>query len=112
MSDESSDKDELENHVWTHRKVVSRLTSSDINMSEQRKKMVKHALKYDIIDIRSYRGYKGDLLIEITTMDKDVVKALQKIAEILEFEVEVHQNILSIYEVFCISPCESTYELK
>jgi hypothetical protein len=112
MDNGSSNKDQVEDHVWTHGKAVSHLTSSDNSMSDQRKKLIKHALEYDIIDIRSYRGYKGDLLIEFTTMDKDAAKALQKIAEISGFEIEVHQNILSIYEIYCICPSESIYELK
>lgn len=112
MNDGSSDENQIEDHVWTHGKAVSHLTSSDNSMSDQRKKMIKHALEYDIIDVRSYRGYKGDLLIEITTMDEDAVKALQKIAEIIGFEVEVHKNVLSIHEIYCICPSESAYELK
>ena len=112
MNNGSSEENQKDDHVWTHGKAVSHLTSSDNSMSEQRKKMIKHALEYDIIDVRSYRGYKGDLLIEITTMDEDAVKALKKIAEIVGFEVEVHHNVLSIYEIYCICPSESVYELK
>ena len=112
MNNGSSDENQKDDHVWTHGKAVSHLTSSDNSMSDQRKKMIKHALEYDIIDVRSYRGYKGDLLIEITTMDDDAVKALKKIAEIVGFEVEIHQNVLSIYEIYCICPSESVYELK
>jgi len=112
MNDGTSKKDGVEDHAWSHRKAVSRLTSSEHSMSNQRKKLIKTALEYDIIDIRSYRGYKGDLLIEFTTMHKDVVKAFQKIAEIMGFEVEVHINALLIYEIYCIFPSESIYELK
>ena len=112
MNDKSSDENEIEEHVWTHGKAVSHLTSSDNSMSDKRKKVIKHALDYDIIDIRSYRGYKGDLLIEITTMENDVAEALKKIVEIIGLEVEVHKNTLSIYEVYCICPSENAYELK
>lgn len=112
MNDKSSDKEQVEDHVWTHGKAVSHLTSSDNSMNDKRKKVIRHALDYDIIDIRSYRGYQGDLLIEITTMEKDVAEALKKIAELVGLEVEIHQNILSIYEVYCIYPSESVYELK
>ena len=112
MNDESSDEDQIEDHVWTHGKAVSHLTSSDNSMNDKQKKVIRHALDYDIIDIRSYRGYKGDLLIEITTMEKDAAEALKKIAEIVGLEVEIHQNILSIYEIYCIYPSESVYDLK
>jgi len=81
-------------------------------MSDKRKKVIRHALEFDIIDIRSYRGYKGDLLIEITTMKSDVAESLKKIIEMVELEVEVHKNTLSIYEVYCIAPSESAYEFK
>jgi len=112
MNDGSSEENQKDDHVWTHGKAVSHLTSSDNSMSDMRKKMIKHALEYDIIDIRSYRGYKGDLLIEVTTMEEDVAKALQKIAEIIGFEVSVNKNVLSIYEIYLICPSESAYELK
>ena len=112
MNDRSSEENQKDDHVWTHGKAVSHLTSSDNSMNENRKKMIKHALEYDIIDVRSYRGYKGDLLLEITTMNDDVVNALTKIAEIIGFEVEVHKNVLSIFEIYCICPSESAYELK
>lgn len=112
MNDRSSEENQKDDHVWTHGKAVSHLTSSDNSMNENRKKMIKHALEYDIIDVRSYRGYKGDLLLEITTMKDDVVNALTKIAEIIGFEVEVHKNVLSIFEIYCICPSESAYELK
>lgn len=112
MNDKSSDENQIEEHVWTHGKAVSHLTSSDNSMSDKRKKVIKHALEYDIIDIRSYRGYKGDLLIEITTMENSAAEAIKKIVEIIGLEVEVHKNVLSIYEVYCICPSESAYELK
>ena len=112
MNDKSSDKNQIEDHVWTHGKAVSHLTSSENSMNDRRKKVIKHALDYDIIDVRSYRGYKGDQLIEITTMKSDVAEALKKIVEIIGLEVKVQQNTLSIYEVYCICPSTSTYELK
>ena len=112
MNDKSSDENQIEEHVWTHGKAVSHLTSSDNSMSDKRKKVIKHALEYDIIDIRSYRGYKGDLLIEITTMENSAAEAIKKIVEIIGLEVEVHKNVLSIYEVYCICPSENAYELK
>ncbi len=51
-------------------------------------------------------------MIEITTMESDVAESLKKIVEIVGLEVEVHKNTLSIYEIYCICPSTSTYELK
>ena len=51
MNNGSSEENQKDDHVWTHRKAVSCLTSSNDSMSDKRKKMIKHALKYEIIDV-------------------------------------------------------------
>jgi len=112
MNDKLPDETKIEDDVWTHGKSVSHLASSDNSMSDERKEIIRRALEFDIIDIRSYTGHKGDLLIEITTMESDVAKSLKEIAETLGLEIVVEKNILSIYEIYCISLSTSGYELK
>jgi len=93
-------------------KAASQLESSEGYMSDERKEFIRRSLELNIIDIRSYRGYKGDLLIEITTMDPLVVKSIENIAKSLEMETVTQQNILSVYMIFCIAPTSEGYELK
>ena len=114
MNDNPSDEteNESEEHIWTHGKSISRLPSSDNNMNDERKEIIRQALEFEIIDIRSYTGYKGDLLVEITTVDPDVTLSLKKIAESLGMEVVIQKDILTIYKVFCITPSSNTYDLK
>jgi len=114
MIDKPSDEDEtvVEDHVWTHGKSISKLASSENNMSDERKEMIRQALKFDIIDIRSYTGYRGDLLVEITTVDPDVIKALKTIAERLGLETVTQKDVLTIHKIYCISASSSAYELK
>ncbi len=112
MNDKPSDETESEEHIWTHRKSVSRFPSSDNNMNDERKEIIRQALEFDIIDIRTYTGYKGDLLVEITTMEPDVMRSLKKIAETLGLETVIQKDILMIYKIFCISPSSNVYELK
>ncbi len=112
MNDKSSDEAESEEYVWTHRKPASSLPSSDNNMNDERKEIIRQALEFDIIDIRTYAGYKGGLLVEITTMKPDVIQSLKKIAETLGLETVIQKDILNIYKIFCISPSSNIYKLK
>jgi len=112
MNDNSSDKTETEDHIWTQGKAVSSRTSSEGDMSDQRKDIIRQALEFDIVDIRSYTGYKGDLLVEITTMEPDVARSLKKEAETLGFEIVIQKDVISLYKIFCISPSSNTYDLK
>ena len=112
MNDKPSDETKSKDHIWTHGKSVSKLTSSENNMNDERKEIIRQALELDIIDIRTYTGYKGDLLVEITTIDPDVVRSLKKIAETLGLETVIQKDILTIYKIFCISSSSNIYELK
>jgi len=114
MNDNPSNETESESeeHVWTHGKSISRLPSSDNNMNDERKEIIRQALEFEIVDIRSYTGYKGDLLVEITTVDPDVAQSLKKIAESLGMETVIQKDILTIYKIFCITPSSNVYDLK
>ncbi len=112
MNDNPSDETEHNEDLWTERKAASSLTSSEHDMSDQRKEIIRQALKFNIVDIRSYTGYKGDLLVEITTMEPDVITSLKKAAEALEFETVIQKDIISLYKIFCISPSFNIYDLK
>ena len=85
---------------------------SDGNMDNDRKEIIRRALEFDIIDIRSFTGYKGDPLVEITTMDYGVVQALQKSAEELGFDTVIQKNKIEVYQLFCITPATDIYDLK
>jgi len=114
MNDNPSDENESESeeHIWTHGKSISHLPSSNNNMDDERKEIIRQALKYEIIDIRSYTGYKGDLLVEITAIDPDVTQSLKKIAESLGMKTVIQKDILTIYKIFCIIPSSNIYDLK
>jgi hypothetical protein len=112
MIDKPSDETEIEDHVWTHGKSVSKLPSSENSMNDERKEIIRQALEFDIIDIRSYSGYKGDLLVEISTMEHNVIRSLEKSAETLGLETVIKKDILTIYKIYCISASSNAYELK
>ena len=112
MNDDSLNKAESEEHIWAHGKSVSNFTSSENDMSNERKEIIRQALEFDIVDIRSYTGYKGDMLVEITTMKPDVTLSIKKIAETLGLEVVIQKDIISLYKIFCISPSSNAYDLK
>ena len=98
--------------VWGYRKPASTLPTSVNSMDETRKKLIRKSLDFDIIDIRSYIGYKGDSIVEITTMANDVTKAIKSIAESLGLEIVIQEDALKIYKIFCIEPATDIYELK
>lgn len=111
-SDEIENEKSAEDHIWTHKKSVGKRTSSLHGMQVERKEFIRQALEFDIIDIRSYTGYRGDLLIEITTMKLDVAKTLKKIAESLGMEAVIQKDVLLMYKIYCISKPEHLYEFK
>ena len=112
MNDKASDETESEEHIWAHGKSISNFPSSNNNMNDERKEIIRQALEFEIIDIRTYTGYKGDLLVEITTVDPDVTQSLKKLAESLGMETVIQKDIVMIYKIFCITPSSNTYDLK
>jgi hypothetical protein len=112
MNNNTTDENKTEENVWLHGKSIEHLASSENNLNNERKEIIRKALEFDIIDIRTYAGYKGDLLVEVTTMETDVVRSLKKTAETLGFEVIVQRDLISVYKIFCITPSLNTYALK
>ncbi len=102
----------LEENIWVHGKPVANLPSSELSMSEERKSYIKKALEYDIIDIRTYAGYKGDLIIQVTTMDPAAVPALKALALDMGFETAATKDVLSVYKIYAISHLDTAYALK
>lgn len=83
-------------------------------MLQERRDIIRYALHLNILDINTYSGYKGDLLVKITTSDKDddVKNKIKAYAKNLGMDVVVkdNKNIL-VYEIYCISE-DDNYELK
>ncbi|MDD3591499.1 MAG: hypothetical protein PHO65_02570 [Sulfurovum sp.] len=113
MKSDDAKKKNSNDYIWeSNRKSYSKLPTSEYTMDESRRAMIRRALDLDIIDVRSYAGYRGDMLVEFTTMGEDTVSALKKIAEDLGMEVTVRQNPLQIYQVYCIAVTKDIYGLK
>ncbi|GEM_PF-1293059 len=94
-------------------KVPSALEASHESMSDVRKAIIRSSLEYDIRDIRTYAGYKGDLLVEITSSSLDVIDRLEAEAKKLGMETVVKERFdVGIHELYCITPDEDLYELK
>ena len=94
-------------------KSASLLSPSSEEMSDVRKKMVRYALDFPIRDIRTYAGYKGDLLVEITSNNIDLLLLLQVYAESLGMETVIKEQYETfIHELYCITPDENAYRIK
>ncbi len=83
-------------------------------MHEERKKILRYALEQDISDVHTYSGYKGDLIVKITTKDATAVQQIRKFALSLDVkDVVVKQNPYIVeFEIYCITPDDNVYELK
>lgn len=83
-------------------------------MQSERKKIIQYALDFEIDDINTYSGYKGDLIVKITTKDMKTVVAIHRFANSLDIkEVVVKQNPhLLEFEIFCVTPDKEVYHLK
>ena len=94
-------------------KAASMLEASHEEMSDVRKQMIRFALDFPIRDIRTYSGYKGDLLVEITTGDDEILPKLKAQAEKLGMETVVKERYdTRIHEIYCIIPDEDIYGIK
>ena len=113
MADNTLNETDSNDYVWEpNRKSPAGLPSSEHTMDEKRREMIRKALEFDIVDVRSYVGYRGDMLVEFTTLMEDTVMSLKKAAEALEMEVAVRRDPLLVYQVYCITPADDIYELK
>ena len=83
-------------------------------MQSERKLIIRFALDFDIKEINTYAGYKGDLIVKITTTDMKAVTEIRRYANSLNIkEVVVKQNPhLLEFEVFCVTPDKGVYHLK
>lgn len=97
MNDDHLELNESKEMIWSYNKPVA------YSMSDEQKEIIRKALEFDIIDIRTFRGYRGDFLVQITTMQPNVAKSLKEAAESLGMGTAIQKNVLSIYKIFCIT---------
>jgi hypothetical protein len=80
-----------------------------------RKEIIRYALEFNILDICTYAGYRGDLLVKITVFrnDLDTPMKVKVKAEQMGMEVVIKDNKeMARLEVYCIIPDEDIYDLK
>ena len=112
MSDENSKK--IDNHIpWDSSRSVSALESSESDLSDVRKDMIRFSLDYPIHDIRTYSGYKGDLLVEITASKLEILTMIKSYAESIGMETVIKEKAgICVHELYCITPDTQIYRLK
>lgn len=83
-------------------------------MYAERKKLIRFALDFEIENINTYSGYKGDLIVKISTKEKEAVIAIRKFALSIGIkEVVIKQNPnIEQFEIFCVTSDENVYDLK
>lgn len=83
-------------------------------MQEERKSIVRFSLDYNIIDIHTYPGYKGDLVVRFTVKDREAVLAIRRYALSLGIkEVVIKENKdVQQYEIYCVTEDEGAYHIK
>ncbi len=101
------------NSGWDNGRTVSALATSESDLSDIRKQMIRAALDFPIHDVRTYAGYKGDLIVEITATDLLLLDKLKKHALSLGMETVIKEKRdLGVHELYCITPDETIYKLK
>lgn len=100
-------------NAWDSGRNISALDTSEADLSDLRKEMIRFALDYPIHDIRTYAGYKGDLIVEITTSNISLLDVLKNHAQSLGMETVIKEKReIQIHEIYCISPDDNIYKLK
>jgi len=99
--------------TWDSGRQISALETSEADLSDTRKEMIRFCLDYPVHDIRTYAGYKGDLIVEITTSNISLLDVLKTHAQSLGMETVIKEKReIQIHEIYCITPDESIYRLK
>lgn len=99
--------------VWEYGVSASARPPSKDDLSSVRKEMIRFALEHHIRDIRTYSGYKGDLLVQITATDFELLTLLKSHAESLGMQTVIKKRSdIGIHEIYCITPDEEVYGLK
>jgi len=83
-------------------------------MQEVQKQIIKFALDYDVENIHSYSGYKGDLIVKICSKQKEVMLEIRRFAlslDVLDVVIKQNPNMLQ-YEIYCVTEDADVYELK
>jgi len=112
MSDNSENERNREGSFWENGRSIGDLPFSTHVMAQERKDIIKLALGLDIKDVRTYAGYRGDLLVEITASDLDILKKIQGWADNMEMKTVLKENPMTmIHELFCITEDEDVYAL-
>jgi len=110
--DEISETTGREGAFWENGRSIGDLPFSTHVLSKERKEIIRLALDLDIKDIRTYAGYRGDLLVEITSSELEVLKRIQEWAKDLDMQTVIKENPMSmIHELFCITEDEDVYPL-
>lgn len=113
MSDEKERKSDHHHAIWEYGITPSARKPSAGDLNDLRKAIIRYALEHPIRDIRTYSGYKGDLLVQITATDFDLLAHIKAHAEALGMEAVLKKRTdIGIHELFCITPDEEVYELK
>ncbi len=110
----SNDRENMPKYMQRqYGKSASLLEASSEVMSDVRKAIIRYALDLPIRDIRTYSGYKGDLLVEITTGVDEILPKIKAHAESLGMETVVKERYdVRIHQIYCIVPDEDVYDLK
>lgn len=83
-------------------------------MQDVQKDIIRFVLDFDIHFINTYAGYKGDLIVKITTKNKSDVIDIRKYALSLGIkEVVIKEKIdTKQYEIFCVTVDDDVYTLR
>lgn len=83
-------------------------------MQDIQKDIIRFVLDFDIYSVNTYSGYKGDLIVKITTHNRNDVIEIRKYALSLGIkEVVIKEKIdTKQYEIFCVTADDGVYTLR
>lgn len=83
-------------------------------MQDVQKDIIRFVLDFDISNINTYSGYKGDLIVKVSTKNKSDVIDIRKYALSLGIkEVVIKEKIdTKQYEIFCVTIDDDVYTLR
>lgn len=83
-------------------------------MQAVQKDIIRFVLDFDISNLNTYAGYKGDLIVKVSTKNKSDVIEIRKYALSLGIKEVVIKEKMDTkqYEIFCVTVDDDVYTLR
>jgi len=82
-------------------------------MKKEARDLIKAVIDLDINEISLFTGYRGDLMLRVTSVNSEVIKAIHRICTQRSITAEIkYNNSRYAHEIYCSFEQEDIYRIK